>query len=152
MHCFCFLLILFKCFRTLSCSKANQYNVPDDQVCAYSLTAFALKNTLLLRVVFALCIHRTVQGGGFLEFYPKPTTSVRISDIPRKFGDSIVEDMLKVALEDDEDESIVQVERRDDGSVYVQFAKVWEARGCEILLNGNEKLFGEKIAVELWYG
>ena len=87
-----------------------------------------------------------------MEFYPKPTTSVRISDIPRKFGDSIVEDMLKVALEDDEDESIVQVERRDDVSVYVQFAKVWEARGCEILLNGNEKLFGEKIGVKLWYG
>ena len=77
-----------------------------------------------------------------------------MSGIPRKFGDLDVKDTLKVAFEDDEDESIVQVKRRDDGSVYVQFAKVWEARGCEILLNGNEKLFGgrEEIAVKLWYG
>ena len=94
----------------------------------------------------------TVLGGEFENFYPKPSTWVRMSGIPRKFGDLDVEDMLKVALEDDEDESIVQVERRDDGSVFVQFAKVWEARGCEILLNGDEKLFGEKIAVKLWYG
>jgi len=94
----------------------------------------------------------TVQGGEFEKFYPKPSTWIHMSGIPRKFDDSIVEGMLKVALEDDEDESIVQVERRDDGSVYVQFAKVWEARGCKILLNGNEKLFGEKISVKLWYG
>ena len=54
--------------------------------------------------------------------------------------------------DEDEDESIVQVERNGDGSVHVQFAKVWEARGCHVLLDGDEKLFGEKIAVELWYG
>ena len=94
----------------------------------------------------------TVQGGEFEKFYPKPSTCVCMSGIPREFDDSIVGDMLKVALEDDEDESIVQVQRRDDGSVRVQFSKVWEARGCEILLDGDEKLFGEKIAVKLWYG
>jgi len=61
--------------------------------------------------------------------------------------------MLKVALRDDEDddESIVLVEQRDDGSFRVQFAKVWEARGCEVLLDGNEKLFGGKIGVKLWH-
>ena len=63
-----------------------------------------------------------------------------------------VKGVLKAALKDDENESIAQVEQRGDGSVYVQFAKVWEARGCKILLNGNEKLFGEKITVKLWYG
>ena len=76
-----------------------------------------------------------------------------MSGIPRKFGDLDVKDTLKVAFEDDEDESIVQVKRRDDGSVYVQFAKVWEARGCEILLDGDEKLFGERrFSVKLWCG
>ena len=69
-----------------------------------------------------------------------------MSGTPRKFGDSIVEDMLKVALEDDKDESIVQVERRDDGSVYVQFAKVWEARGCEILLDGDRSCLERRLA------
>ena len=93
----------------------------------------------------------TVQGGEFEKFYPKPSTWVRMSGISRNFDNSIVKDVLKVALEDDEDESIVQVERRDDGFVYVQFAKVWEARGCEILLDGDEKLFGEMITVKLFY-
>ena len=94
----------------------------------------------------------TVLGGEFEEFHPKPSTWVRISGITQAVDDSDVKGMLKVALEDDENESIVQVEQRGDGSVYVQFAKVWEARGCNILLNGNEKLFGEKITVKLWYG
>ena len=93
----------------------------------------------------------TIQGGEFEKFYPKPSTWVRMSGIPRKFGDLDVKDMLKVALEDDKDESIVQVEQRGDGSVYVQFAKVWEARGCGVLLDGNDKLFGEKIGVKLWH-
>ena len=97
----------------------------------------------------------TVLGGEFEEFHPKPSTWVRISGIPRKFDYLDVEDMLKVALRDDEDEddAIVQVEKNDDdGTIRVQFAKVWEARGCKILLNANEKLFGEKITVKLWYG
>ena len=95
----------------------------------------------------------TVLGGEFENFYPKPSTWVRISGISRKFDNLDVEDVLREALEDDEDESIVQVQRNGaDGSVYVQFAKVWEARGCKILLDANEKLFGEKITVKLWYG
>ena len=64
-----------------------------------------------------------------------------------------VKDQLKEALQDDEDESIVRVEKNegDDGSFDVQFAKVWEARGCTTLLDGNKSLFGSKITVELLY-
>ena len=61
-------------------------------------------------------------------------------------------DALKEALRDDEDESIVRVERNaGDGTFDVQFAKVWEARGCTTLLNGDKRLFGSKIAVQLLY-
>jgi hypothetical protein len=92
----------------------------------------------------------TVEGGGFEKFHPKPTTWVRISGIPRNLDNFDVEDVLKQALE--EDESIVQVERIGGGYfVDVQFARVWEARGCQILLDRDEKLFGEKIGVELLY-
>ena len=50
-------------------------------------------------------------------------------------------DVLKEALKDDKDES-----SRSFGSseIDVQFAKVWGARGCAILLNEDEKLFGGK--------
>ena len=74
-----------------------------------------------------------------------------MTGIPRTFDRTDVKERLKQALKDDEDESIVHVQVEQDGDVHVQFAKVWEARGCEILLNGDEKVFGEKIAVELLY-
>ena len=94
----------------------------------------------------------TVLGGGFEEFFPNPTTWVRISGIPQNIGRMDVKDQLKEALQDDEDESIVCVERNaSDGTFDVQFAKVWEARCCAILLNENESMFGSKIAVQLLY-
>ena len=95
----------------------------------------------------------TVLGGEFEKFFPKPTTWVRISDVPQDLNESDVKDELKKALQvDDDDESIVWVKRNGvDGTVDVQFAKVWEARGCATLLNGNDTLFGGKIAVKLLY-
>ena len=63
-----------------------------------------------------------------------------------------VKDQLKEALQDDEDESIIRVELNTGGGTFdVQFAKVWEARGCATLLDGNKSLFGSKITVELLY-
>ena len=98
----------------------------------------------------------TVLGGGFEGLFPKPTTWVRLSGITAEINRSDVRDVLKDALQDDEDESIVRVERSaatrtSYGSFDIQFAKVWEARGCVSILNGDKRLFGSKIAVELLY-
>ena len=94
----------------------------------------------------------TVLGGGLEEFFPKPTTWVRVSGILHNIRRMDVKDQLKEALQDDEDESIVCVERNaSDGTFDVQFAKVWEARGCATLLNENKSMFGSKIAVQLLY-
>ena len=94
----------------------------------------------------------TVMFGMLEDLFPKPTTWVRISEISIKIDRSDVRDMLKEALQDDEDESILRVESSaSDGTFDVQFAKVWEARGCATLLNENEKLFCSKITVELLY-
>ena len=88
---------------------------------------------------------------GMLEdFFPKPTTWVRISGVSLEIDRSDIRDALKEALQDDEDESIVRVEQTaGDGTFDVQFAMVWEARGCATLLNENEEIFGSKITVEL---
>ena len=63
-----------------------------------------------------------------------------------------MKDALKEALHDDEDVhvSIIRVEKNegDDGTFDVQFAKVWEARGCATLLDGDNRLFDGKITVE----
>jgi len=90
-------------------------------------------------------------GGEFEKFFPKPTTWVRISDVPQVLNESDAKDELKKALQvDDDDESIIRVERNGgDGTIDVQFAKVWEARGCATLLDGNDTLFDGKITVEL---
>jgi hypothetical protein len=43
---------------------------------------------------------------------------------------------------------IEQIQRNDKtGRVFVKFEKVWEATGCEIVLDGTEKLFGSIISV-----
>ena len=88
----------------------------------------------------------TVLGGGFEGIFPKPTTWVRFTGITVEINRSDVRDALKEALQDDEDESIVRVERSagtstGDGSFDIQFAKVWEARGCVSILNGNKRLW-----------
>ena len=92
----------------------------------------------------------TVLGGEFETFFPKPTTWVRISNVPQDLNESDVKDELKKALlvddddddDDDDEESIIRVKRNGvDGTIDVQFAKVWEARGCATLLNGNDTLF-----------
>ena len=98
----------------------------------------------------------TVLGGGLEKLFPKPTTWVRISGIFIEIERSDVKEQLKEALQDDEDEAIVRVERNagistSAGSFDVQFAKVWEARGCVTLLDENKSLFGSKITVELLY-
>lgn len=94
----------------------------------------------------------TVLGGGLEELFPKPTTWVCISGVPQNIGRMDVKDQLKEALQDDEDESIVRVELNTGGGTFnVQFAKVWEARGCATLLDENKSLFGSKITVELLY-
>lgn len=61
-------------------------------------------------------------------------------------------DALKEALKDDEDESIVRDERNgDDGSIDVHFAKRYGRHmDVQLYLNGDENLFGGKIAVELF--
>ena len=93
-----------------------------------------------------------IVGGGFEDFYPKPTTWFRVSGIAIEIERSDVKDQLKEALQDYENESIVRVERNTGGGSFdVQFAKVWEARGCATLLNENKSLFGSKITVELLY-
>ena len=94
----------------------------------------------------------TVLGGGVEGFFPKSTTLVRISGISIETDSSDVRGVLKEALQDDEEESIVGVEKNTgEGTFDVQFAKVWEARGCTTLLDGNKSLFGSKIKVELLY-
>ena len=37
---------------------------------------------------------------------------------------------------------IVDVQRWNDGRLFVKFGKVWDARGCEFVLDGTKKLFG----------
>ena len=51
---------------------------------------------------------------------------------------------------DREDESIIRVEKNegDDGTFDVQFGKVWKARGCATLLDGDKRLFDGKITVD----
>jgi len=49
------------------------------------------------------------------------------------------------ASDDDDDTdgvSIVDVWRNTDDRIFVKFSKVWDARGCEFVLDGTKKLFG----------
>ena len=89
----------------------------------------------------------TVLGGDFEKFYPKPSTWVRMSGIPREFDDLDVEDVLEKALEIEEDESIVLVERSGGGYfVDVQFAKVWEARDVKFSWMGTRSCLERRLA------
>ena len=64
-----------------------------------------------------------------------------------------MKDALKEALHNDEDESIVRLERNaGDGTFDVQFAKVWEARGCATLLDGNENDVKDELVRSLQGG
>ena len=57
---------------------------------------------------------------------------------------------LPGGMESDETDGvgIVDVQRWNDGRLFVKFSKVWDARGCEFVLDGTKKLFGgDSIAV-----
>ena len=50
--------------------------------------------------------------------------------------------------DDSDGVGIVDVQRWNDGRLFVKFGKVWDARGCEFVLDGTKKLFGgDGIAV-----
>ena len=87
--------------------------------------------------------------------YPKPTPWVCIEGVEKKYLENDVKDELRRSLQggtesDDADGGIgiVNVQRWNDGRIFVKFGKVWDARGCEFILDGTKKLFGgDGIAV-----
>ena len=42
---------------------------------------------------------------------------------------------------------IVDVQRWNDGRIFVKFEKVWDARGCEFILDGAKKFGGSRVCV-----
>ena len=90
-------------------------------------------------------------GNDIEEIHPKLTPFVCIEGIDKILTPDDIEDDLKKGLEQGGTESnddIAEVgllrvyQCRKYGRAFVKFEKVWEATGCEIVLNGTKKLFG----------
>ena len=80
------------------------------------------------------------------ERYPTPTPWVCIEGVEKKFSQNDVKDELERGLQDgtesNDDIGIVDIQRWNDGRIFVKFDKVWDARGCKFVLGGTKKLFG----------
>ena len=93
---------------------------------------------------------KEIEIGSVIEdLYPIPTAWVRILGIDMKFGTNDIRDELKRELEQSRTASnditevgIVGVKRSSAGAVYIKFNMVWEAMGCEAVLDGTTRLFG----------
>ena len=86
--------------------------------------------------------------------HPKPTPWVCIEGVEKMFSENDVKDELRRSLQggtesdDTNGVGIVDVQRWNDGRLFVKFSKVWDARGCEFVLDGTKKLFsGSEIGV-----
>lgn len=86
--------------------------------------------------------------------YPMPTPWVCIEGVGKKYSEDDAKEELERGLQggvasDDTDGIEFEVLRWNDGRIFVKFGKVWDARGCAIVLDGTKKLFGgsSKIGV-----
>ena len=79
--------------------------------------------------------------------HPKPTPWVCIEGVKKKFSQNDVKDELERSLQggmesNDDGVGIGDIQRWNDGRIFVKFGKVWDARGCKFVLDGTKKLFG----------
>jgi hypothetical protein len=84
------------------------------------------------------------------EFFPKPSPWIRIVGVGKKIELEDIEEELERNLkqgatesdDDTADVGIVDV-RREEGNVFVKFDKVWNAKGCALVLDGT--MFDGKV-------